>query len=131
MNHNAPHIQLPAPQPRTPHLSDSLIPALNRAPHLSDSSISTPSRVPHLSDSPLAALNRVPHLRDGSIVAKVGHRASDPLSFPRRKYLLILAILLTTALPAKAQWDIQESHTTTSLRGIANVGEGVAWASGT
>ncbi|HTC74278.1 MAG TPA: hypothetical protein VK684_01795, partial [Edaphobacter sp.] len=75
--------------------------------------------------------NRVPHLRDGFIVAKVGHRASDPLSSPRRKFLLTLAILLTTTLPTQAQWDIQDSHTTASLRGIANVGGGVAWASGT
>jgi hypothetical protein len=32
---------------------------------------------------------------------------------------------------ANAQWDIEESHTTASLRGIHNVGAGVAWASGT
>jgi hypothetical protein len=32
---------------------------------------------------------------------------------------------------AQAQWDMQESHTTASLRGIHNVGKGVAWASGT
>jgi hypothetical protein len=75
--------------------------------------------------------HRVPHLRDGSIVAKVGNRAGDPPSLPHRTFLLILAILLTTTLPATAQWDIEESHTTASLRGIHNVGGGVAWASGT
>ena len=146
MDHTAPHIQLTAPQPRAPHLSDSLIPALNRAPHLRDSSIAALNRVPHSSRShrdewdiramhePLSSPNpenRVPHLRDGFIVAKVGHRASDPLSSPRRKFLLTLTILLTTTLPTQAQWDIQDSHTTASLRGIANVGGGVAWASGT
>jgi photosystem II stability/assembly factor-like uncharacterized protein len=43
-------------------------------------------------------------------------------------FLLCLAIL---TLPAHAQWDLQDSHTTASLRGIDNVGGGVAWASGT
>ena len=82
-------------------------------------------RVPHL------RRGRVPHLRDSFIVAKVGNRAKrDPL-FPRIcKAATILALLLTPSL-AQAQWDIQDSHTTASLRGIANVGGGVAWASGT
>ena len=31
----------------------------------------------------------------------------------------------------KAQWTLKESHTTADLRGIDNVGGGVAWASGT
>jgi hypothetical protein len=43
---------------------------------------------------------------------------------------LALVLLLTT-LTAQAQWDIEDSHTTASLRGIHNVGGGVAWASGT
>jgi len=48
----------------------------------------------------------------------------------------ILALLLLTAAAvaartAHAQWEIEESHTTASLRGIVNVGAGVAWASGT
>ncbi len=84
--------------------------------------------IPHLL---IAPPDRVPHLRVGSIVAKVGHRASDPLSFPHRKLLFAIAILITATLPAQAQWDIQDSHTTASLRGIHNVGGGVAWASGT
>ncbi len=103
MDHNTPRIQLTALQPQAPHLSDSF----------------------------LAARNRVPHLRDGSIVAKVGHRASDPLSFPRHTFLLIFAVFLTATLPIQAQWDIQDSRSTASLRGIHNVGGGVAWASGT
>jgi photosystem II stability/assembly factor-like uncharacterized protein len=41
---------------------------------------------------------------------------------------ILLAATLTTQ--AKAQWDIEDSHTTASLRGIYNVGGGVAWASG-
>jgi hypothetical protein len=44
--------------------------------------------------------------------------------------ILLLAASFATA-NAKAQFDIEESHTTASLRGIHNVGAGVAWASGT
>ena len=43
--------------------------------------------------------------------------------------LAIILLLLTLA--SKAQWEIQDSHTTASLRGIDNVGGGIAWASGT
>jgi photosystem II stability/assembly factor-like uncharacterized protein len=43
---------------------------------------------------------------------------------------LLLALTFATT-QAHAQWDIEESHTTSSLRGIHNVGGGVAWASGT
>ncbi len=42
---------------------------------------------------------------------------------------LILATLTTEKI--NAQFDIEDSHTTASLRGIHNVGGGVAWASGT
>jgi hypothetical protein len=45
--------------------------------------------------------------------------------------LHLTLILLTATLTTQAQWDIEESHTTASLRGIHNVGGGVAWASGT
>ena len=76
----------------------------------------------------IPAQDRVPH--PSRLCEGWGNRVSDPLSFPRT-FLLTLAILLTATLPAKAQWDIQESHTTASLRGIHNVGGGVAWASGT
>ncbi|MBS1805999.1 MAG: hypothetical protein JST28_21870 [Acidobacteria bacterium] len=44
------------------------------------------------------------------------------------------ALLLASfaiALPATAQFTIQTSNTTADLRGIHNVGNGVAWASGT
>ena len=41
----------------------------------------------------------------------------------------LLALLL--AATAHAQWSIQQSNTTADLRGIDNVGKGIAWASGT
>jgi hypothetical protein len=44
---------------------------------------------------------------------------------------LSTALLLAATLTCHAQFDIEESHTTASLRGIHNVGGGVAWASGT
>jgi hypothetical protein len=47
-----------------------------------------------------------------------------------RSCLILLALTLL-GIQAHAQWDIEESHTTASLRGIHNVGGGVAWASGT
>src|SRR5882757_6052930 len=52
----------------------------------------------------------------------------------RNRHALTLLLLLTAALATKkiqAQWDIEDSNTTASLRGIHNVGGGVAWASGT
>ena len=45
--------------------------------------------------------------------------------------LTLLTLFLLAPTLTQAQWDIQDSHTTASLRGIANVGGGVAWASGT
>ena len=36
-----------------------------------------------------------------------------------------------TAGAARAQWEMESSRTTADLRGIDNVGGGVAWASGT
>jgi hypothetical protein len=45
---------------------------------------------------------------------------------------LILAVMLLAALrPLHAQWDVQPSPTTASLRGIHSIGGGIAWASGT
>src|ERR1700738_4063658 len=55
-------------------------------------------------------------------------------SKPRTSQAATLLLLVLTALTTKkiqAQWDIEESHSTASLRGIHNVGGGVAWASGT
>jgi photosystem II stability/assembly factor-like uncharacterized protein len=42
---------------------------------------------------------------------------------------LILVVLAVTC-SVKAQWTMLESHTAASLRGIHNVGSGMAWASG-
>ncbi|ADW68028.1 YCF48-related protein [Granulicella tundricola] len=45
---------------------------------------------------------------------------------------LIAALsLLLAATAAHAQFDLEESHTTASLRGVDALGDGVAWASGT
>jgi hypothetical protein len=46
-----------------------------------------------------------------------------------RPFLLALALTLL-ATTAPAQWQLQDAHTTADLRGIDNVGGGVAWASG-
>jgi hypothetical protein len=43
---------------------------------------------------------------------------------------LLLATLLLAPVAATAQWQILDSHTAADLRGIDNVGGGVAWASG-
>jgi hypothetical protein len=48
-----------------------------------------------------------------------------------RAATLLLLTAILTAKKIHAQWDIEESHTTASLRGIHNTGGGVAWASGT
>jgi photosystem II stability/assembly factor-like uncharacterized protein len=51
----------------------------------------------------------------------------------KTSHLTTLLILLATLVTKKihAQFDIEDSNTTASLRGIHNVGGGVAWASGT
>ncbi len=43
--------------------------------------------------------------------------------------LLAIAALIL-AIPCKAQWLIQDSHTMAELRGIHSIGNGIAWASG-
>jgi photosystem II stability/assembly factor-like uncharacterized protein len=45
-----------------------------------------------------------------------------------RKLALAALLIATTA---QAQFQIQDSHTTASLRGIHSIGNGIAWASGT
>ena len=45
------------------------------------------------------------------------------------RYALILCVLFA-ATTANAQWEIQPAPTTADLRGIDNVGKGIAWASG-
>ena len=46
---------------------------------------------------------------------------------PRTLLILTLLAITTTS---KAQWTLHDAHTTADLRGIDNVGKGVAWASG-
>jgi hypothetical protein len=48
-----------------------------------------------------------------------------------QRYAWLLAFLLFAFGAAQAQWEIERSGTTADLRGIDNVGGGVAWASGT
>lgn len=48
-----------------------------------------------------------------------------------KKRALLPILLLAACGTARAQWQIQNSGTTADLRGIDNVGGGVAWASGT
>jgi photosystem II stability/assembly factor-like uncharacterized protein len=45
------------------------------------------------------------------------------------RHTLLLLTFLATGAPA--QWQLHDAHTTADLRGIDNVGNGVAWASGT
>src|ERR1700758_2485763 len=47
----------------------------------------------------------------------------------RAALILLASITVTTVSPA--QFSLQTSNTTADLRGIHNVGNGVAWASGT
>jgi photosystem II stability/assembly factor-like uncharacterized protein len=44
---------------------------------------------------------------------------------------MLLAFVFVGSAVARAQWEIENSGTTADLRGIDNVGGGVAWASGT
>ena len=48
-----------------------------------------------------------------------------------KRHGLWLALMLIGCGAAHAQWQILNSNTTADLRGIDNVGRGVAWASGT
>src|SRR6185437_9945986 len=50
---------------------------------------------------------------------------------PMPRALLLLTLLATTATMTRAQWTLHDAHTTADLRGIDNVGHGIAWASGT
>jgi hypothetical protein len=47
------------------------------------------------------------------------------------RHLLLLGLSFAVAVPALCQFDMQNSGTMASLRGIDSVGGGVAWASGT
>src|SRR5665213_70494 len=45
--------------------------------------------------------------------------------------ITLVLLMLPVATAASAQWDIQDSGTKASLRGIHSLGKGIAWASGT
>jgi len=47
------------------------------------------------------------------------------------RWLLLATSATLTTIPAQAQFDLQDSRTTASLRGIHSLGNGIAWASGT
>jgi hypothetical protein len=53
------------------------------------------------------------------------------MRYPPAMRLAALLLLIAATAHCEAQWEIEDSHTTASLRGIHNVGGGVAWASGT
>src|ERR1700744_3762883 len=46
-------------------------------------------------------------------------------------FMRLTLILLALTTTASAQWTIQQSNTTASLRGVHALGNGIAWASGT
>ena len=48
-----------------------------------------------------------------------------------RRNILLIGLAFAGCGAARAQWQIQDSHSTADLRGIANVDGKVAWASGT
>jgi photosystem II stability/assembly factor-like uncharacterized protein len=54
-----------------------------------------------------------------------------PLLSLLRPGLVALTLLLAAPVAARAQWQLLDPPTTADLRGIDNVGGGVAWASGT
>jgi len=47
------------------------------------------------------------------------------------RFILIVGLVVAGSPWGRAQWQMQTSNTTADLRGIHNVGNGVAWASGT
>ncbi len=49
----------------------------------------------------------------------------------RLQQTILLALTLAATTQAHAQFDLEDSLTTASLRGIHSVGNGIAWASGT
>ena len=62
---------------------------------------------------------------------KTRQRHSRTISYPAFVRLAIFIFALALTIPSHAQWEIEDSHTTASLRGIDSVGNGIAWASGT
>ncbi|HMH13208.1 MAG TPA: hypothetical protein VK578_08885 [Edaphobacter sp.] len=79
---------------------------------------------------PQKSFNWKPNLHHG-FIATACSRITNQLLLRQGIRLVLPILILSTTLTVRAQWDIEESHTTASLRGIVNVGGGVAWASGT
>jgi hypothetical protein len=52
------------------------------------------------------------------------------LSFDMPRILFLFTLLIASAANTHAQWQLHDAHTTADLRGIQNIGNGVAWASG-
>lgn len=48
-----------------------------------------------------------------------------------RRGISLIGLALALCSCARAQWQLQDSHTTADLRGIHSIDSGVAWASGT
>lgn len=67
--------------------------------------------------------------RNGLTATALGAPGVGTLPLMLRR-LIFFALFVTTAAGSKAQWQLQDAHTTADLRGIDNVGGGVAWASG-
>src|ERR1700748_3263834 len=44
--------------------------------------------------------------------------------------ILLVTLLTTATANIHSQWQLQDAHTTADLRGIHNLGHGVAWDSG-
>jgi hypothetical protein len=61
------------------------------------------------------------------------HLATPHRARPFALLVVAFAVMLSATIPSRseAQFAIEDSHTTASLRGIHNVGGGIAWASGT
>ena len=67
------------------------------------------------------------------LVAKAPYRGSLVSRYISSmvRFALNLALLFSMLPCAEGQWTLQTSPTTADLRGIDNVGDGIAWASGT
>jgi photosystem II stability/assembly factor-like uncharacterized protein len=67
--------------------------------------------------------------RKARIIAILSVGSSTSLQFSMMR-ILHLFVLLWLSTSAYAQWQIQDAHTTSDLRAVDYVGDGVAWASG-
>ncbi len=61
----------------------------------------------------------------------VSRKSRIPYTDCMVRFALILALLFSMLPLAEGQWALQQSPTTADLRAIDNIGNGIAWASGT